>query len=267
MKIRQLTDPYPHAIITEVIPPDVYAQLKFPELKRRNNTRAGWDLFKGEKRYDEFFAGDDRWKRVKEVLDSEEFILFICRAFRSELRLQGIDVDKLKLIDFVETPAQLQMGHIAFNKFDHKIFSRFDLQASNGTTLRNPHVDHARRLFGGVFFLCDGAEEGMVGGDFGIWRDQQYRGDRIPHDCELVTTYPVRHNTLYIFLNRNDSFHGPTPVTQISGARKWAYFSISARQNVWKPDPGSLSLLRQARSFVEDGARFCQYHVSNLKAS
>ena len=42
MEIRQLTDPYPHAIITDVIPQSVYAQLKFPELQRRNNTRAGW---------------------------------------------------------------------------------------------------------------------------------------------------------------------------------------------------------------------------------
>jgi len=267
MEIRRLTDPYPHAIITEVVPPDVYAQLKFPELERRNNTRAGWDLFKGEKRYDEFFAGDPIWKRVKDILDSEEFVFSICLAFKDDLKLQNIDVDKLKLIDFVETPAQLQMCHIAFNKFDHKIFTRFDLQASNGTTLRNPHVDHARRLFGGVFFLCDGEEEGMIGGDFGVWRDRQYRGDRIPHDCELVTTYPIRHNTFYIFLNRNDSFHGPTPVTQISGIRKWVYFSISARQNVWKPDPGSLSLRQQTKGLVLDGVRFCQYHVSNLKAS
>lgn len=267
MEIKQLTKPYPHAIITEVIPWDVYRQLKFPELQKRKNTRAGWDLFKGEKRYDEFFAQDPMWKRVKDALDSEVFILSICRAFKDELKLQGIDAEKLKLIDFTETPAQLQMGHIAFNKFDHKIFSRFDLQASDGTTLRSPHVDHARRLFGGVFFLCDGEEEGMVGGDFGLWRDRQYRGDRIPHDCELITTYPVRHNTLYIFLNRNDAFHGPKPLTHISGTRKWAYFSISARQNIWKPDAGSISLLRKTRSFVEDGARFCQYHVSNLKVS
>ena len=105
----------------------------------------------------------------------------------------------------------------------------------------------------------------MVGGDFGLWRDRQYRGDRRPHDCELTITYPVRHNTLYVFLNRNDSFHGPKPLTQISGMRKWAYFSISARQNIWAPDPGSVSSVQRAKSLLEDGARFCQYHLSNLK--
>ena len=51
MELKKLTAPYPHAIITNVIPSDVYSQLKFPQLQKRNNTRAGWDLFKGEKRY------------------------------------------------------------------------------------------------------------------------------------------------------------------------------------------------------------------------
>jgi hypothetical protein len=39
----------------------------------------------------------------------------------------------------------MTMGHIAFNQFDHETFSRFDLQASDGITLRNPHVDHMLR--------------------------------------------------------------------------------------------------------------------------
>ncbi len=267
MELKKLTAPYPHAIITNVIPSDVYSQLKFPQLQKRNHTRAGWDLFKGEKRYDEFFASDPSWKRVRDLLDSEDFILEICRNFRDELKAAGIDVDKLKLFEFIETPAQMQMGHIAFNKFDHKIFSRFDLQASDGTTLRNPHVDHDRRLFGGVLFFCDGEEEGMVGGDFGVWRDRQYRGDRKPHDCELVTTYPVRHNTMYVFLNRNDAYHGPKPVTEIKGTRRWSYFSISARQNIWKPEAGSVSFLQSAKGLVGDGVRYGKYHLSNWRAS
>jgi hypothetical protein len=264
MQIQKIVDPYPHAILTDVIPQEIYSQLTFPQLERRNNTRAGWDLFKGEKKYDEFFAADPNWNKVRQWLDSEAFIFSICQAFREDLAKIQIDVDRLKLFEFTETPAQMQMGHIAFDKFDHKIFSRFDLQASDGTTLRNPHVDHARRLFGGVLFFCDGVEEGMDGGDFGIWRDRQYRGDRQPHDCEIIKTYPIRHNTLYVFLNRNDAYHGAKPVTSISGVRKWAYFSISARQNVWKNDPGSVSLPIQAKSLIGDAVRYARYHVSNM---
>jgi hypothetical protein len=266
MDITKVADPYPHAILENVIPAELYSRLKFPEMRRRNNTRAGWDLFKGEKQYDEFFASNSDWKLVQQFLDSEQFIISVCRIFDDELLQQGVEIDKLKLIEFTETPAQMQMGHIAFGKFDHKIFSRFDLQASNGTTLRNPHVDHARRLIGGVLFFCDSAEEGMSGGDFGVWVDRKYRGDRKPHDCELVGTYPIRHNTLYVFLNRNDSFHAPTEVTAISGMRKWSYFSISARQNVWRTDPGALSLVQSAKSIVNDGMRYGKYHVSNWKS-
>lgn len=266
MNIEKFAEPFPHARLTDVIPADVYKELKFPALQKRSHTRAGWDLFKGEKKYDEFFAADANWHKVRELLDSDTFIFSICQLFRDELTLQGIDADKLRLIEYTETPAQMQMEHIAFGKFDHKIFNRFDLQASNGTTLRHPHVDHARRLFGGVLFFCDAAEEGMVGGDFGLWKDRQYRGDRKPHDCEMVATYPVRHNTMYVFLNRNDAFHAPKPVTEITGSRKWAYFSISARQNVWKNDPGATSLVHQCKRLVGDGIRYAKYNLSNRKA-
>jgi hypothetical protein len=79
----------------------------------------------------------------------------------------------------------------------------------------------------------------------------------------MIRTYPVQHNTLYTFLNRNDSYHGAKPVTQIAGTRKWAYFSISARQNIWKPDIGSVSLLQSAKALVADSVRYGKYHVSN----
>ena len=80
----------------------------------------------------------------------------------------------------------------------------------------------------------------------------------------MVTTYPVRHNKLYVFLNCNDAFHGAKPVTKILGTRRWAYFSISARQNVWKCDPGSVSHLQDTKSTIRDMLRYGKYHVSNL---
>ena len=130
MQMKMVKDPFPHAIITEVIPWDLYRQLKFPELQKRNNTRAGWDLFKGEKRYNEFFAGDPIWKQAKDILDSEKLIFSICRAFEDELKLQGIDVDRLQLTDFVETPAQQQMTAGPMEMGPHPVTGRRQTQQS-----------------------------------------------------------------------------------------------------------------------------------------
>jgi hypothetical protein len=98
MQIQKIVDPYPHAILTDVIPQEMYSQLTFPK-ERRNNTRAGWDLFKGEQKYDDFFAADPNWNKVRERLDSEAFIFSICQAFREDLAKVQIDVDRLKLFE------------------------------------------------------------------------------------------------------------------------------------------------------------------------
>jgi hypothetical protein len=50
-------------------------------------------------------------------------------------------------------------------------------------------------------------------------------------------TFTFRHNQGVLFLNSNKGFHGPLPIRQIAGLRKWIYYSISSRRNVWKPSP------------------------------
>lgn len=263
--IEKFSDPYPHLALTNVVPPDVYAKLTFPQLQKRSQTRAGWDLFKGESEYDHFFQTDPAWGEVRKLLDSKAFIYLVVSQFRDELAELGVNVDALNLIEFTESPAQMSMARIAGGRFDGEIFSRFDLQASDGSTLRNPHVDHARRIVGGVLFFCDGEEEGLEGGDFGVWVDDAFQDDRVPHKCRMVKTMPVRHNTMYIFLNRNDAFHAPVPLTAAKGSRRWAYFSVSGRQDVWpsKQDRPAARLVNTAK----DIKRFLTYHLSNRRAT
>jgi hypothetical protein len=40
-----------------------------------------------------------------------------------------------------------------------------------------------------------------------------------------------------LFLNSNAGFHGPTPIRRINGLRKWIYYSISSRRNIWQAAP------------------------------
>lgn len=236
MKVKKVLEPFPHLIIEELIDSKVYSSLKFPKLVKRENTRAGWDLFKGELGYDEFFESDPNWKLVRELLDSPNFIKFVLSQFKEELENIDIDISDLKFVDYIEKPYETNLPKINFsNKFDKRVFSRFDLQASDGTTLRKPHVDNMRRFVGGVLFFCDGNEEGIEGGEFGIWEDLKYKDDRKIHSPKLVKTYPIKHNTMYIFLNTNNSFHGPSAITSIKGFRKWSYFSVSAFQNIFTP--------------------------------
>lgn len=95
------------------------------------------------------------------------------------------------------------------------------------------HLDWARRIVGGILFLSDQDEEGLEGGELALYRDRGFRNDRWCHDPELVTMYPPRHNTGVIFLNSNAGFHGPRAISRLTGHRRWLYYTISSRLDVW----------------------------------
>ena len=264
MKTEKFDLPFPHLKISDVIEKDVYENLKFPELKKRENTRSGWDLFKGEKLWDEFFAKKP-WYYLKETLESREFISSILEQFEQEILKDSRINNPLnyKIIDFIENPAQQQRMYLTSkqkSKEPNEYFLRFDLQASDGSTLRVPHVDHCRRIVGGVMFLCDSNEEGIHGGEFALWKDLKFANNRKPMECEMVKKLPIRHNTMYIFLNNNMAFHAPNPMTECIGMRKWIYFSISMKMNVW-PFEGENYTLKER---LKDHAKVALYYVRNV---
>lgn len=264
MKITKHNDPSPYIIIEDVLSKEIYNKLKFPKLKKRLNTRSGWDLFKGEKEWEEFFS-KPYWNDLKNKLESKKFIETIIKQFETEIKLESRIKNPLKfqIIDYIENPAQQQRMYLRGTKKspkENKYFLRFDLQASDGTTLRVPHVDHCRRIVGGVYFLCDPEKEGIEGGEFGLWRDNQFNNDRIPHDCEMVKKLPIRDNTMYVFLNSNSGFHGPNEMKKCMGMRKWIYFSISMKENVWPFEGEGYSLKERIKDFL----KVLLYKIKNI---
>ena len=114
-----------------------------------------------------------------------------------------------------------------------ELLRRFDVQAADRTYGNGLPVDWPRRIVGGVRFLCDADEEAMKGGDVALHRDRAFANDRVRHDPEETVVLRRRHDTGVLFLDCNAGFRGPTPMTAITGPRKWIGFSISSRRDVW----------------------------------
>jgi hypothetical protein len=95
------------------------------------------------------------------------------------------------------------------------------------------HLDWARRIVGGILYFSDAAEEGLDGGELAFFRDRDFRDDRWCHDPEQVVAFAPRHNTGVIFLNSNRGFHGPRAIRRLEGRRRWLYFTISSKLDVW----------------------------------
>jgi hypothetical protein len=241
--------PSPHLVITDVIDPALYNALSFPDIPRRPGAgRIGRDIYPGEPEWDRLVK-DGVWEQVHKELTSKDFIFKILENFADDIKERrcGIDLDKVYLEDFTETREQMRQSPLSTSYDPNSLFVRFDFQASDGTHgLRTPHVDHLRRIVGGVIFFSDAAEEGIEGGDFAFWADRKFRNDRICHEPEFAASYPIKHNTAYLFLNSNDAFHGPLPITKITGQRKWLYYSISSRRDIWPFNMPARTRIKQA---------------------
>jgi len=120
----------------------------------------------------------------------------------------------------------------------NEVFTRIDFQSkAEGGYEDFVHFDWARRVVGGILFFSDAQEEGMEGGELAFYRDRDFRNDRWVRDPELTFQFPARHNTGVIFLNSNTALHGPRRIRRLAGRRRWLYFTVSSRVDVWPSAP------------------------------
>ena len=236
MKLEYCPAPFPHIKATELISPDIYKTMRFPELEARAMGRIGYDLYRGEPGWAEIVA-QPGWKEFYAEVSSREFVGRILGLFKNDIIRfgGGIDPDRFTLEEFNEKRQEVKSPRLASDADPNALFTRFDFQAIDETYNSYAHVDWARRVVGGVLFMSSAEEEKIVGGEFALFRDAEFQNDRRCHKAVLAAKYPVAHNTGYFFLNFNGGFHGPLPMRQCIGMRKWIYYSISSRRDVWVP--------------------------------
>jgi hypothetical protein len=167
---------------------------------------------------------------------SEECVRWILQVFDEDLLRLGCKVDVANAVyqPFVEPRESVQEIRGAISERDvNVLFTRFDLQAADSAYGRYVHLDRIRRVVGGLLFCSDQQQEGLVGGEFGLYRDRWPGDNRRCLWPALVKRFGVRHNTGVVFVNANTAFHGPLPIHAIRGLRKWVYYAISSHQPVW----------------------------------
>lgn len=87
---------------------------------------------------------------------------------------------------------------------------------AEATSVKGPHVDRARALYGGLFYLRHPDDE-CEGGNLELYRFKgdprgRFDGQHIDHEhVDLVKTVPYEHNTLVLFINSIDSLHAVSP--------------------------------------------------------
>ena len=229
------TEPAPHLRLRQLIDPDQYRAARFPELEPRPGGRIGRDLYPSDPEFSKT-CHSHGWGALWYHVTDMEFVRTVISHFADAMRERKclVDPDDWTLEPYDETRAETEMGDLGSDLPPNALFTRFDFQAAGADYVKPPHVDWPRRLIGGVLFCCDADDEGLEGGEFGLYRDTAVDSPpRICREPALALSYPAQHNTGVLFLNGPDGFHGPTPVTQCAGQRRWIYYSISSRHPIW----------------------------------
>jgi hypothetical protein len=236
VKLEYRSEPHPHLVLDELMPPPVYQATPFPDDLVAEDA---WGITSSDARYADVLAAPG-WRELHDELRSERFVREVLTAFRDDMRAAGCrtDPDRARLVDFTETREEKSLRVLADQGDPNEVFTRLDFQSKGEGGYRDfVHLDWARRVVGGILFFSDAEEEGLEGGELAFYRDRGFRNDRWCHDPELTVQFAPRHNTGVIFLNSNSGFHGPRRIRRLAGRRRWLYYTISSRVDVWPCAP------------------------------
>jgi hypothetical protein len=241
MRLRYVEAPHPHLLVEEILPAVDYARLRFPDTLVAPG--AAWGITATDDNYAEVMR-DPAWRALRDAWCSADFVHEVLGYFAAEMRRVGCRVDpaRVRLGDFVETREQKEQRQLALDGDPDELFTRLDFQSKAlGAYREFVHLDWARRLVGGILFFSDAAAEGLVGGELALYRDRGFRDDRWCHDPELSALFAPRANTGVVFLNSNAGFHGPRAISALRGRRRWLYYTISSRLDVWPCEPRAVA--------------------------
>jgi hypothetical protein len=237
MKYRYESHPHPHIFIEELVLPNDYARMRFPD--ELIEPTESWGITSGDEQYGEVMQ-DPLWRNLRDEMTSEAFVRAVLGEFSSEMRAAEclVDPEHFRLVDFVESREEKEAPQLDLQADPNEVFTRLDFQSKGAGQYREfVHLDWSRRIIGGILFFSDQQEEGLEGGELALFRDKAFRNDRWCHEPELLVQFPARHNTGVIFLNSNSGFHGPREIRKLEGRRRWLYFTISSKADVWPAIP------------------------------
>src|SRR6266852_9500406 len=102
MRYRYLPKPHPHLAIEEIVAPETYAALRFPDDLIAAD--AAWGITASDAQY-AVVLRDPFWRTIHDELSSESFVLDVLRSFSADMKREGclVDAERARIVPFVES--------------------------------------------------------------------------------------------------------------------------------------------------------------------
>ena len=267
------TQPFPHVISEQMLPPSLYARLRadYPTgatfessicetlgQGSRSGIGTGFDIYRGDTAYDALVARSPAWTEFDAFINSPAFVEKFLDVFGSHLDAAGCTIDVAASTyqrDYIEPRSRLtdqmtpgdriaDIGRKLFGagRRDRSVdlFTRLDIQKAIGGYKKPPHCDRPNRLCSLIIYFTDAETAGIEGGNLRIYKHKQTKQvqkyERHPHenDVGIVAELTPKENLGIWFPCSNNSYHGVTPVTSSGAARDFLYINISGHvANLW----------------------------------
>jgi hypothetical protein len=231
------TDPYPHIVVDDALPAEVYARLR---ATLPDSDRIGWVGEKPSNIRLPFSAVriladarmDAAWRAFAEAHASMAFVVRVLDLFADHWPAidpppAAIRAMDWGLLDDPETTDAML-----------KVDARIELNTAvhgRPSAVRAGHVDTPNRLFSGLFY-CRAQDDPTPGGDLELYR---WRG--APRDVarfqvgaeeiEAVATVPYAANRLVLFPNHAHALHGVTPRPPTPHERAYVFLTAEVAED------------------------------------
>jgi hypothetical protein len=225
-------EPFPHVVKDEFIKPKHYAQLcrSFPTCPPSTGP-SGFSLFWGDEPYERLLEEQPAWRALFNTFHSQQFIDWCKGQFAHAFQREGcqIDLSGARYVPYREDRIDKERG--ALRKVEHEpdeLWVRMDIHQGRAGYSRPIHLDHARRLISLLIYMCDYAENRMVGGELFLHAADGLQTQHEPH-----TRIAPRHNLMVAFPCMNRSHHSVPKITSASAPRNYIQVHISSSVDVW----------------------------------
>lgn len=223
-------EPFPHVVHDQFIAPEYYSELcrSFPTCPPSTGP-TGFSLYWGDESYTRLLEEHAAWRRLFNTFQSQEFIDWGRQQFSSVWEDAGckIKLSDARYVSYREDRIDKERASLRKVEHEpHELWVRMDIHQGQIGYDRAVHVDHARRLVSMLIYMCDHAENRMVGGELFLHTGPRSR-------TEASTRVTPRHNLMVAFPCTARSYHSVSELTSMSAPRNYIQVHISSSVDIW----------------------------------
>lgn len=239
-RARIVTDPFPHLVVEDILPPDAYDALEahFPSVEYI----ADGEPIENNRTYlrtsDRILADpelSDLWRDFVETNTAPNVLGHALGIWGDELARchPGLEANFGKPISQFESIRRSGKGDSEANRrADVVLDCQFGVNSPvrEMSAARGPHVDRGAKFFSALLYFRDEKDESS-GGEYELFRLRgrpfpQNKMKKIPPSyIECVKRIPYRANSLVMWMNTPDAIHAVAPRTVTEYPRR--YIAIS----------------------------------------